>query len=94
MGQYFNRCLAECISMQRNAQLDYCNTKKNTGIRPITLLETSRKIFEKILFNRLIKQVKISPRQDCFMANQDTSIQIVNPEATIRKVHCNQPSIC
>jgi hypothetical protein len=91
----FNRCLAECVSMQGwCTAMTIAIPKKDGGIRPITLLETSRKMFEKIIFNRLIKQVKISPRQCGFMANKDTSIQIVNIEATIRKMHCNQLSIC
>jgi hypothetical protein len=91
----FNRCLAECTSV-----LGWCTAitiaipKKDGGIRPITLLETSRKIFEKIIFNRLIKQIKISPRQCGFMTNKDTSIQLVNLEATMKKMHCTQLSIC
>jgi hypothetical protein len=41
----------------------------------------------------MIKQVQISPRQCGFMANKDTSIQIVNLEAPKKKMHCNKLSI-
>jgi hypothetical protein len=87
----YNGCLKKAISVEKwNFAVTVAIPKKDGGVRPITLLETARKIYEKIIYTRLIQQTNISAKQCGFMKDKDTYLQIINVEATIRQMSCKQ----
>jgi hypothetical protein len=93
--EFYNQCFKEYKIVE-----EWCSAvtiavpKKGGGFRPITLLETPRKIFEQLIYNRLISQVKIHEKQYGFMRDRNTLLQIINLEAAIKSMKCKQMSIC
>lgn len=60
-------------------------TKNNIKYRPITLLNTTRQLFEKILFYRLNKSFICNPNQGGFRQNKNTFMQNLALEFNIAK---------
>jgi hypothetical protein len=93
--EFFNQCLDQYKIIQ-----EWCSAitiaipKKGGGCRPITLLETPRKIFEKIIYNRMINDIKINKKQYGFMKKRNTILQIINLEAAIKNMRCKKMCIC
>jgi hypothetical protein len=87
----FNKCfeLATCVDKWCMA-ITVAIPKKDGSVRPITLLETSRKLLEQLIYIRLIKQIKISNRQCGFMKGKETMMQVVNVEAALRRLNGKQ----
>ena len=67
--------------------------KRDGGHRPITLLENFRKMFERIIYSRLLPNMELCNHQLGFIKNRSTYQQVLNLELLINKMKCNQLTI-